>query len=80
MDTLVSKGFNLHWHLSNAFSASVLEASSILYLLDPFFSPKERVAPITGKYCRFTDILLTFLPGWLQFESYNEDSILELAL
>jgi len=39
MDVLLSKGFNLLWHLY-AFSASSLEASSIL-------SPNERVAPIT---------------------------------
>jgi len=35
------EGISLLWHLSNAFSASALEASSILYLLNIFFSPKE---------------------------------------
>jgi len=33
---LISKDFNLLWHLSNAFSASVLKASKMLNLLDPF--------------------------------------------
>jgi len=40
MDALLSKGFNLLWQL---------EASSILYFLNHFFSSKGIVALITGK-------------------------------
>jgi len=48
----------LLWHLSNAFSQQAhLEASSILYLLDPFFSPEESVAPISDKCSRSTKLL-----------------------
>jgi len=41
MNVLLSKGLYLLWHLSNAFSTSMLEESSILYLLDSFFE-RER--------------------------------------
>jgi len=47
MNALLLKEFNLLWYLSNAFLASTLEASSIMYLLDPFFSPKGRLEPVS---------------------------------
>jgi len=53
----------------NLDSSSVLfsnsKASSILYLLDPFFSPKGIIVPISGKYSCSTQ----FLPIWLRSEA-----------
>jgi len=54
LDALLSRGFNLLWHLSNAFSASMLEENKILNLLNPFAVPKGTVVPIIGKYYRST--------------------------
>jgi len=50
-------GFNLLWHLSKALSANALVENSILYLLEPSFSPKGIVDPITGKYYHSTQLL-----------------------